>query len=122
MIGDIDVRTSVRLIASAAELSPFRITSVVTGSASAAMPWPTSPARWMIGSASDISGLLRIGEEQHTAGASPRGIAGVEVSRGGGLEDDRRARKPVLVDRDAVDHCEREVLAPGERPGLDRRV
>ena len=33
MIGDIEVRTSVRLIDSAAELRPWRITSVVTGSA-----------------------------------------------------------------------------------------
>ena len=45
MIGENDVRTSARLICSAAELRPWRITSVVIGSASAAPAAPPCPAR-----------------------------------------------------------------------------
>src|SRR5262245_35999034 len=126
MIGDIDVRTSVRLIASAPELSPCRMTSVVTGSASGAAAEPWSPARYITASASGISVSvswhIRCVDVVYVEGAAPprpRLEAGVEVGRRGLLEHDRRTFEAGLADRRAVDDREREALAARERPRVD---
>src|SRR4051812_11043066 len=120
MIGDIDVRTSVRLIASAPEFSPWRMTSVVTGSASTALPEPASPARYITGSARAMSGSLRrVDDVEDAAAAGTRLEAGVEIGRRGLLEHDRRPLEAGLVDRGAVDDRERQPLAARERPRVD---
>src|SRR3954451_16907077 len=116
MIGDIDVRTSVRLIASAPELRLWRMPSAVTGSASGAAPEASSPARYTTASASAISVLVDVGYQQDAAAAGARAEAGVEVGRRRLLEQDRGAVEAGLGDRGAVDDRERQPLAARERP------
>src|SRR4051794_41628761 len=98
MIGDIDVRTSVRLIASAPESRPCRIPSVVPGSASGAAPRPWRPARYITASASGISAPVQLVDVQDAAAARARAEAGVEVGRRRLLEHDRRAFEAGLAD------------------------
>src|SRR5437764_1323184 len=126
MIGDIDVRTSVRLIASAPELRPWRMTSVVTGSASPAAPEPWSPARYITASASGISVSvrwhIRCAHVVYVDDASAPGTrreARVEVCRRRLLEHDRRPLETALADRRPVDDRERQAFAARERPGVD---
>src|SRR3954451_3034899 len=119
MIGDIDVRTSVRLIASAPELRPWRMTSVVTGSASGAAPEASSPARYTTASASAISVLVDVGYQQDATAAGARAEAGVEVGRRRLLEQDRGAVEAGLGDRGAVDDRGRQAPAARERPRVD---
>src|SRR4051794_23115119 len=96
--------------------------SVVTGSASDALPVEASPPRKTTGSAvaTATSGSLRVGEVEDAALARSGAEVGVEIGRGGLLEDDRGPLDAALADRRAVDDREVEPLAPRERPRRGR--
>src|SRR5690348_10110235 len=114
MIGDIDVRTSVRLIASAPELRPCRMTSVVTGSASGAAREPCRPARYITASSSGISVPVHVVYVEDAAASRTRGEARVEVGRRRLLQHDRRTLEAALADRRPVDDRERQARTARE--------
>src|SRR5919206_3609969 len=90
MIGEKAVRTSARFIWLAAEFSPWRMTSVVTGSASATPALVPAPARWTTVSGVAMALSLRSLEEDDRPRLvdAPREAA-VDVGGGGLLEQDR---------------------------------
>src|SRR5262245_40470612 len=105
---------SARFIWFAAELSPLRITSVVTGSASTTPAPRPFPARYTTASA-------RIGDHQAAGGMDFGRVAGVEVGGCGLLDDDRRSVEGLARAEPApVDECEGQPLRPREREALDR--
>src|SRR5690242_11353830 len=104
---------SARFIWFAAELSPLRITSVVTGSASATPAPRPFPARYTTASA-------RIGDRQTAGGVDFGGVADVEVGGRRLLDEDRRAVERLADAEPApVDKSERQPLRPREREALD---